>query len=111
MTLNIKNCNGPAVIQLLGNTENLLATEKIAKDGKIEFPLLEKGFYRVRAIYDLNGDGEWTTGDFMNNRQPEPVSYYPSEVEIKPGWDVVQDWDLKERSHKDEKLRAKPKTK
>lgn len=111
MTLNIKNCNGPAVIQLLGNTENLLATEKIAKDGKIEFPLLEKGFYRIRAIYDLNGDGEWTTGDFMNNRQPEPVSYYPSEVEIKPGWDVVQDWDLKERSHKDEKLRAKPKTK
>ena len=34
------------------------------KDGKVEFPLLERGFYRVRAIYDLNGDGKWTTGDF-----------------------------------------------
>ncbi|MBK7627235.1 MAG: Ig-like domain-containing protein [Bacteroidales bacterium] len=111
MTLNIKNCQGPAIIELMGNTENLLAREKIAKDGKVEFPLLEKGFYRIRAIYDLNGDGEWTTGDFMTGRQPEPVSYYKSEIEIKVGWDVVQDWDLKERNYKDEKLRAKPKIK
>ncbi len=111
MTLNIKNCNGPVIIQLLGNTENLLATEKITKDGKIEFPLLEKGFYRIRVIYDLNGDGEWTTGDFMNSRQPEPVSYYPSEVEIKSGWDVVQDWDLQDRNFKDQKLRERTKIK
>lgn len=110
MTLNIKNCQGPTIIELLGNTENLLAAEKISKDGKVEFSLLEKGFYRVRAIYDLNGDGEWTTGDFMTGRQPEPVSYYKSEIEIKVGWDVVQDWDLKEKNYKEEKLRAKPKT-
>jgi len=111
MTLNITNCKGPAIIELLGNTENLLASVKLAKDGKVEFPLLEKGFYRIRAIYDLNGDGEWTTGDFMTGRQPEPVSYYKSEIEIKVGWSAVQDWDLKERNYKDEKLRAKPKTK
>jgi hypothetical protein len=109
MTLNIRNCNGPAIIELLGNSENLLAIEKISKAGKIEFPLLEKGFYRLRVIYDLNGDGEWTTGDFMTGRQPEPVSYYKAELEIKVGWDIVQDWDLKERNFKDEKLRAKPK--
>jgi hypothetical protein len=110
LTLNIKNCNGPTIIELMGNTENLLAREKIAKDGKVEFPLLEKGFYRIRAIYDLNGDGEWTTGDFMTGRQPEPVSYFNKEIEIKVGWDDIENWDLKERNYKDEKLRAKPKT-
>jgi len=111
MTLNIKNCQVPVIIELMGNTENILARERISKDGKVEFPLLDKGFYRIRAIYDLNGDGEWTTGDFMTGREPEPVSYYKSEVEIKVGWDVVQDWDLRERNYKDEKLRAKPKIK
>jgi hypothetical protein len=110
LTLNIKNCNGPTIIELMGNTENLLAIEKISKDGKVEFPLLEKGFYRIRAIYDLNGDGVWTTGDFMTGRQPEPVSYFKKEIEIKTGWDDIEDWDLKEQNYKDEKLRAKPKT-
>jgi len=110
MTLNIKNCRGSSIIQLLNNTEKLLSSVRIVKDGKIEFPLLETGFYRVRVIYDLNNDGEWTTGDFINGRQPEPVSYYPGEIEIKTGWDVVQDWDLKEKNLKDQKLREKPKT-
>jgi hypothetical protein len=111
LTMNIKNCEAPAIIELMGNTENLMAREKIAKDGKVEFPLLEKGFYRVRVIYDLNNDGEWTTGDFMTGRQPEPVSYFNKEIEIKTGWDDIEDWDLKEKNFKDEKLRAKPKTK
>jgi len=31
---------------------------------------VEKGFYRVRAIYDLNGDGKWTTDDYKIKRQP-----------------------------------------
>jgi hypothetical protein len=110
LILNIRNCKGPAIIQLLNNTENLLATEKITKDGKVEFPFLEKGFYRVRVIYDLNDDGEWTTGDFMTGRQPEPVSYFNKEIEIKTGWEDIEDWDLKERNSKDQKLREKPKT-
>lgn len=109
MTLNVKNCSGASIIQLLNNTEKVLSAIRIIKDGKIEFPLLENGFYRVRVIYDLNDDGEWTTGDFMTGRQPEPVSYYPGEIEIKTGWDVVQDWDLKRRSFKDQKIREKPK--
>lgn len=107
--MNMKNIPGNCIIQLLTKEEKLVAEKKINKDGKLEFPLLEPGTYRLRAIYDINGDGSWTTGDFMLHRQPEPVSYYKDELEIKEGWEVNQDWDLKVVNYKEQKLRQKPK--
>ena len=111
LTLNIRNYEGDRIIQLLNNTEKLVSESLIKKDGKLVFSLLESGFYRVRTIYDLNGDGKWTTGDFSSGRQPEPVSYYPGEIEIKTGWELEQDWDMGAKNVKVQKLREKKKTK
>jgi hypothetical protein len=111
LTLNIHNYEGARIIQLLNNTEKLVSEAYMKEDGKLVFPLLESGFYRVRIIYDLNGDGKWTTGDFNTGRQPEPVSYYPGEIEIKTGWNLEQDWDVGAKNVKDQKMREKRKTK
>ena len=78
--------------------------------GKLEFPLLEKGNYRLRVIFDLNGDGKWTTGDFDTHRQPEPVSYYPEEFEIKENWVVTQPWELELKNYKNPKMQVVKKT-
>jgi hypothetical protein len=109
ITLNVKNYVGERIIQLLDKSEKLVAQTRMSKDGKVEFPLLDPGTYRVRVIYDLNGDGVWTTGDFSKKLQPEPVSYYPAELELKLGWDLVQDWDIGVQHFKDPKLVEKPK--
>lgn len=111
LTLNISNYEGDRIIQLLDKSEKLVSEEKMKKDGKLEFPLLESGSYRIRVIYDLNGDGKWTTGDFTTGRQPEPVSYYPNEIEMKPDRYIEQDWDIGVKNFKDQKLREKKKTK
>jgi len=111
LLLNILNYSGSRIIQLLDNKEKLVNETYMKADGKIEFPLLENGMYRVRVIYDLNGDGKWTTGDFVSGRQPEPVSYFPNEIEIKSGWDLDFDWDIGIANFKDHKLKTikKPK--
>jgi hypothetical protein len=111
LILTIDSCEGPCIIHLLDNTEKILAITKINKDGKVTFPMLESSKYRLRVIYDLNGDGQWTTGDFLVHRQPEPVSYYPDELEIKGGWTVEQPWNISAKNYKEQKLREKPKTK
>ncbi len=110
LTLNISNCGGTCIIQLLSDADKLITEKKIKNDGKVEFPLLEKGKYRVRAIYDLNGDGKWTTGDFIKHRQPEAASYYPGEIDLPENFYANQDWNLKIRNFKDQKLRQKVKT-
>ena len=109
LTLDIKNYEGNRIIQLLDKTEKLVAETYMKKDGKVVFPLLETGFYRVRVIYDLNGDGKWTTGDFTTDRQPEPVSYYPQELELTGGMELEQTWDISVKHFKDPKLIAKKK--
>jgi hypothetical protein len=104
LTLDIRGYEGSRIIQLLDNNDKLLRQVYIKSNGKIEFPLLEKGKYRLRAIFDLNYDGKWTTGDFDAHRQPEPVSYYPEEIEVKENWDITQPWELIIKDFKEPKL-------
>jgi hypothetical protein len=110
LTLDVKNYSGNRIIQLLDKSEKLIAENYMSKDGKTVFPLLDAGFYRVRVIYDLDGDRKWTTGDFSKGRQPEPVSYYPTEIELKTGWELDQVWDIGIKNFKDPKLLEKKKT-
>ncbi len=104
LTLDITGYEGGKIIQLLDNTEKLVRQAYLKNNGKLEFPLLEKGKYRIRAIFDLNNDGKWTTGDFDIHRQPEPVSYYREEIEIKENWIITQPWQLVLKNYKEPKL-------
>jgi hypothetical protein len=106
LTLNLFNYQGATIVQLTDKSEKLISQSLQNKEGKVIFPLLESGFYRLRVIYDLNGDGAWTSGDFDSGRQPEPVSYYPGEIEIKKGWEVDQKWDIGTKNIKDQKMRT-----
>lgn len=109
LSLDLRNVQGNCIIQLLDNNERLIEQRKVNADGIITFPLVDPGQYRVKVIYDINGDGKWTTGDFFSGRQPEPVSFYPEVIEIKQGWDVTQPWNVESRNFKDQKLRQKAK--
>ena len=104
LILDIKGYEGNKIIQLLDNSEKIVRQTYVTENNKLEYPLLEKGFYRLRAIFDLNNDGKWTTGDFDTHRQPEPVLYYPEELEIKENWEITQPWELEIRNYKEPKL-------
>jgi hypothetical protein len=100
LVLNIKGYEGSRIIQLLDNNEKIVRETRMSKDGKIEFPQLDKGLYRVRVIYDFNNDGKWTTGNYNLKLQPEPVSFFSKELEIKENWVNDEDWDISEKNYK-----------
>ena len=107
LTFNIKNGEGKMIIQLLDKAEKSVVREaERIEDGMVEFPLLEPGIYRAKIIFDTDGDGKWTTGDFSKLKLPEPVSYYPTELEVKAKFELEQDWDVGEKYEKDLKLRT-----
>ena len=94
LIVNVQNHVGKRIIQLLSSDETIAREVKMDEDGKAEFPLLNKGLYRMRIIYDLNGDGEWTTGDYSARRQPEPVSFMPREIEVMENWENELYWNV-----------------
>lgn len=110
LTVTTENYEGKVIIQLLGSDEKLVRETVMKEPGTVEFPFLEKGLYRLKVIYDLNGDGKWTTGDFSSGRQPEPVSYYPSELDVKANWEINQKWDIGKMHYKEHKLRRTQKS-
>ncbi len=98
---------GDVIVQLL-DKEKVVRESHVTCPGDISFPLLEKGRYRLKAIYDLDSNRVWTTGDFNTLRNPEPVTFYPAELDVKINWSLEQDWDLGVRYEKDVAIRNKP---
>ncbi len=107
----LKGYEGSVIVQLLNEREQPVRESAVEAPGTVSFPLLDKGSYRMKVIYDLNGDGRWTTGDYDLARLPEPVSYYPAALEVKVNWSLEQDWDIGVMNVKDVSLRNRPTTK
>ena len=97
----ISGYDGPRIVQLLSLDETKTVREYYQeRDGSLEIPYLEKGKYKLRVIYDLNGDKKWTPGDYKSLKQPEPVSYFSDEIEVKVNWEQIFDWDISAQNQK-----------
>jgi hypothetical protein len=43
---------------------------------------------------DTNSNGRWDTGKFIKKIQPERVLIHPKIFDVKPNWELEEDWDL-----------------
>jgi hypothetical protein len=55
---------------------------------------LDPAKFTLRVIYDVNGNKEWDSGNFLEKRQAEEVIYFPKEIDVRANWDVDQTFDL-----------------
>ena len=51
--------------------------------------------YYVRVILDKNENGKYDTGNYLIKFFPERVSHLDEELDIRAGWDLVQEFILK----------------
>ena len=56
--------------------------------------LFQPGEYEIRILYDTNGDGKWTPGDYAVKRQPEVAVTLPQKLSIRADWDNERDISL-----------------
>lgn len=89
LTIRIEPYNEKAYIQVLDDKDAVVRTLPISADGA-KFEYLKPQAYYVRMFIDENGDGKWTTGDFMTHRQPEPVYYFHSKLTLRANWDFEE---------------------
>lgn len=84
-----------AFVELLNDQDKPVRKEPVINNNA-EFFNVKPGTYYARLIVDFNGDGIWTTGNYAMKRQPEPVYYYSKSINLRPNWDVEQDWNITE---------------
>ncbi len=85
--------SGGYVVQLLDAGKKQVGILPL-DNGKCQFDRLMKGSYNLSLIKDLDGNGEWTTGDYLLGRQPERIIRYSSPIEIKSGFDQIINWTI-----------------
>lgn len=82
----------PVVCQLLNGQDNPVK-EVRTTSGTAEFFYVNPQTYYLRMFIDENENGKWDTGDYDKDLQPEPVYYFPEEIECKAKWDVSKTWN------------------
>jgi hypothetical protein len=82
------------ILQLLNANLETISEKNISEDKTYIFHHLSAGNYRLRLIHDLNRNGKWDTGNYLERTQPEPVSIYEDEVTARLNWEVEVIWSL-----------------
>jgi hypothetical protein len=81
-----------ARIQILNEKDQVVRELPALKEGT-KFEYLSPTTYYMRLYIDENGDGKWTTGDWLKRRQPEKVYYFPSKLKLRANWDFEESFD------------------
>lgn len=81
----------PLIIQLL-NDKDAVIQQDILVDSLIMYPYLKPGNYKIKAISDINKNGKWDTGDYLNKTLPERVFYLKQPISLRANWDVEHKW-------------------
>ena len=90
----LQNAVYPLIVQLTDDKGQVLLEEYTDKPEPVDFNNLSPRKYFVRVVYDSNANKKWDSGNYLEQRQPERISYYPEEVDVRSGWDELLDFKL-----------------
>ncbi len=82
-------------VQLLSSEEKIMYS-KYTSDAEVKFPIVKPGEYYVRLLSDSNGNNYWDRADFINGIFAEESYIFYKKVNVRPLWEMVEDWDLKD---------------
>lgn len=80
------------IVDLLTDKGKLVSRKSSSDKKPIVFSFIEPGKYKLRFIEDLNKNGEWDSGNYLKNIQPERVFEFTDgknkgEINIRANWE------------------------
>lgn len=95
LSLTLQNARSfPMIVQLTDEAGVLKAETYTTSETNLRFEFITPGKYLLRIIYDENENRMWDTGNFLEKRKPEDIIYLPKVLEIRPNWDVTENFIL-----------------
>lgn len=76
------------IIELLDSSGKLVDKQIITGSQEISFEYLDPGKYTLKAILDIDANGEWSPGNFKKRLQPEKIVFYKGVLEVRANWDI-----------------------
>lgn len=96
LRLTLENATYPVIVQLVDQRDQVKVEKISTKPEPLDFRHLQPGTYSIRVIFDSNNNGKYDPGIYLLKKQPERVSYYPTPLDIRAGWDLIETFTLLE---------------
>ena len=93
---NMQNAQLPIVVELLDNSDKVVATAPVVNGTASFYYMLPATFY-ARAFIDTNNNGKYDTGNIASKTQPEEIYYFPKRITARKNWDIEQSWNIYEQ--------------
>ena len=91
----IRNSQSKFILHLLNSNGDIIREyNNVNQNSTFNFNYIRPGKYTFRLIEDLNDNNLWDTGNYLKRVKPEPVYYFPSELEVRANWDLNETFDL-----------------
>ncbi|MGB5942679.1 MAG: Ig-like domain-containing protein [Leeuwenhoekiella sp.] len=100
LELTLRNArNPPYIVQLVNSSKFEVQREIFGTEDQdvYTFKYLTPGKYYLRLIADENGNKKYDSGNFLLRRQPEPVIYFPVELDVRANFSNRQIFTLDEK--------------
>ncbi|MBR4265212.1 MAG: Ig-like domain-containing protein [Bacteroidales bacterium] len=85
---------GQVLVCLCNNKGEIKYSKYVKADGPVDFDFILPADYKVILIHDINSNGKWDTGKYLNNQYPERVVEFPKPQTVKSKWQTQVDWKL-----------------
>ncbi len=93
--VNLKNAIYPLIVQLVTDKGEVKYEAYTTKPEPIDIFFVLPGKYYVRVIFDTNKNKVYDSGIFLKAQQSERVSYSKKQIEVRIGWDLIEEFILK----------------
>lgn len=91
--VSLQNMDGHnCIVQLLNGSDNVIKETSIKGGKEAVFYYIKPSTYYLRLIDDTNNNGQWDTGLYSKQLQPEAVYYYPKGFECKEKREARISW-------------------
>jgi len=68
--------------------EKVYREKVILNDQTIDYAYLPPKEFLFKIIVDVNFNGKWDTGEYLEHIQPEEVFYYDNPINVRSNWDM-----------------------
>ena len=94
LSLNLRNANFPMIIELVNPNGEVKYNKYTTNSSSVDFNNIDSGKYYIRIIFDENKNKKFDSGNFLKRIESEKVIYYPDEIDVRAGWDLVQEFTI-----------------
>ena len=94
--IEIRNGVYPLIVELIDNKGIVIESSLSQEASPVDFNEVTPGIYFLRVVFDSNQNGVYDSGDYLKKIQPERVSYALEPVEVRAGWDTIEEFILED---------------